>query len=78
MTPVNADMLEHLLNKYQYDRDKTNFVVNGFRSGFDLGYRGPTKNIRQIAPNLKFHVGNRIVLWNKVMKEVKLKRYAGQ
>ena len=29
------------------------------------------------APNLKLTVGNETILWNKVMKEVKAKRYAG-
>ena len=29
------------------------------------------------APNLKFRVGNPTILWNKVMKEVGLGRYAG-
>ena len=34
--------------------------------------------VKQTAQNLKFWgVGNKTVLWNQVMKEVKLKRYAG-
>ena len=33
--------------------------------------------MRRTSPNLKFHIGNENILWNKVMKEVKLKRYAG-
>ena len=34
--------------------------------------------VKQTVQNLKFWgVGNKTVLWNKVMKEVKLKRYAG-
>ena len=48
-------------------------------SGMDLaiGYKGPM-NIKQHARNLKFRgVGNATVLWNKVMKEVGLCRYAG-
>ena len=45
--------------------------------GFCLEYQGPT-DIQQRAPNLKLNgVGNPTVLWNKVMKEVKAKRYAG-
>ena len=51
-------------------------MINGFKNGFDLGYRGP-EDIQQTAPNLKFTVGNKLELWNKVMKEVQLKRYAG-
>ena len=34
--------------------------------------------IKQNAPNLKFQgVGNKVILWNKIMKEVKLKRFTG-
>ena len=51
-------------------------LVNGFHYGFDLGYRGP-KNVKQTANNLKITVGSATELWNKVMKEVKLGRYAG-
>ena len=29
------------------------------------------------SPNLKLSVGSEVDLWNKVMKEVKLKRFAG-
>ena len=50
--------------------------MNGFRNGFDLGYRGPER-VNITSPNLRFLVGNETVLWNKVMKEVKLGRYAG-
>ena len=56
---------------------KTEFLINGFENGFSLGYVGPD-DIKQTAPNLKFRgVGYKTILWNKVIKEVKLKRYAG-
>ena len=74
---MNADILENLLTEANYDDDKLMYIIDGFRHGFDLGYTGPMKNIRKTAPNLKFRVGNEVQLWNKVMKEVKLKRYAG-
>ena len=36
------------------------------------------KNVQVKSPNLKLEgVGDELTLWNKVMKEVKLKRYAG-
>ena len=76
MTPVNSDNLEQLLNESGYDKDKTNYLLEGFRNGFDLGYRGP-EQIQQTSANLKFVIGNKTELWNKVMKEVKEKRYAG-
>ena len=76
VTPVNPDVFECLLKESNYDPAKTKFVVNGFRHRFSLGYRGPTK-IKLNSPNLKLNVGDEIELWNKVMKEVRLKRYAG-
>ena len=48
--------------------------MNGFTDGFSIGYQGP-ENVQITAPNRG--VGNEVVLWNKVMKEVKLGRYAG-
>ena len=69
-------MLESVLKIAKYNEDETNFLCHGFKYGFDLGYEGPT-NLRQFSPNLKLRVGSRIELWNKVMKEVKLQRYAG-
>ena len=52
-------------------------MIDGFTNGFSIGYEGDPM-IRQTSPNLKFRgVGNKTVLWNKVMKEVKLKRFAG-
>ena len=76
MSPVDFLALESILRHTKFDKDKSNFLVSGFRDGFDLGYRGP-KHVKRFAPNLKFTVGNSTILWNKVMDEVKLKRYAG-
>ena len=51
--------------------------MNGFKYGFELGYEGDAE-VKITSPNLKFReVGNPTTLWNKVMKEVKEKRYAG-
>ena len=76
ITPVNVDVLEKLLNESHYSETETLFLVNGFRYGFELGYTGP-KMVRQTSHNLKIRVGSEMILWNKVMKEVKLKRFAG-
>ena len=76
MTPVNVDELEKLLIQTNYNKEKTEFLVKGFKEGFDLGYRGP-EEIKQESSNLKFTIGDKVELWNKVMKEVKEKRYAG-
>ena len=75
-TPVNADKLEQLLIQTQYPKDKTHKLVDGFKNGFDLGYRGKTK-VKLTSANLKLTIGNKTELWNKVMKRVQLKRYAG-
>ena len=76
VTPVNANRLEALLRETAYDSEKTQWVLDGFRNGFDLGYRRPS-NLQRRAPNLKLRVGSELELWNKVMKEVKLDRFAG-
>ena len=77
-TPVDADKLEQLLIETDYDSEKTKYLVKGFQEGFSLGYEGQW-NIKLTAPNLKFQegVGSETELWNKVMKEVQAKRYAG-
>ena len=72
----DADVLHELLRESNYDQKESEFLVQGFKHGFDLGYRGP-KKIKVEAKNLKFSIGDEIELWNKVMKEVELKRYAG-
>ena len=75
--PVWVDKLENLLTESKYNKEKSQFLIDGFRHGFSLGYAGKT-NVKIRSPNLKFRgVGNKTNLWNKVMKEVKLKRYAG-
>ena len=76
ITPVDVKELETLLNETGYNKEKTSRLIQGFKEGFDLGYQGP-HNIKKTPPNLKLQVGNEKILWNKVMKEVKEKRYAG-
>ena len=73
---MNTQALENLLHQSQYDEQKTQYLIQGFTNGFDLGYRGD-RTVRRSAPNLKFTIGNETQLWNKVMQEVQAKRYAG-
>ena len=75
-TPVKWQVFENFLKEANYDAKETTFLVQGFKEGFDLGYQGPT-NRQSRAHNLPFHIGNRVQLWNKLMKEVKLKRVTG-
>ena len=76
VTPVDADELEILLCETKYDKQKSKYLIDGFRKGFEIGYRGK-RDVKLEAPNLKLTVGSKIELWNKVMKEVKENRYAG-
>ena len=76
-TPVNVATLKDLLEQSEYDPKETEFLIDGFKNGFSIGYSGPP-NVKVKAPNLKFReVGDPITLWNKVMKEVKERRYVG-
>ena len=76
VTPVNVERYAELLAISGYDKKKSDFLIDGFKHGFSIGYSGSMK-LKRTAPNLRLRVGNETVLWNKVMKEVKLKRYAG-
>ena len=73
---MNYNALESMLTETDYKKLEIDFLINGFRNGFDIGYRGNTQ-IKRKSPNLKFRVSNRTILWNKIMKEVNLKRFTG-
>ena len=76
MTPVNVQNFKKLLEQSEYNAEKTAWVIDGFTNGFSLGYQG-NQDVQITSQNLKLRVGSKTVLWNKVMKEVKLKRFAG-
>ena len=48
-TPIKVDILEKMLIDTKYDKQKTQYLVDRFKNGFDIGYRGPT--IRQDLSN---------------------------
>ena len=75
-TPVDADKLHQLLVLSCFDKQKTKILVDGFRNGFDIGYRGPYFRESR-SENIPITVGTHLELWNKIMKEVKLGRVAG-
>ena len=54
-------------------------MFEGFSNGFSLNYDGPLKeaHVKRFAPNLKLSIGSQLELWEKVMKEVSLGRFAG-
>ena len=76
VTPVDWRALQKLLEQANYDKSEKEFLVNGFKNGFPIGYEG-NRDVRQVSRNLPFTIGDKITLWNKVMKEVKEGRYAG-
>ena len=76
VTPIDPDILMQLLAETRFDKVKASKLVKGFREGFDLGYTGPMDR-RDTADNLPFTVGDPYDMWEKIMKEVKLSRYAG-
>ena len=76
-TPIKADILAQLLEEANYNKIETDYLVSGFRCGFDLEYCGPWKR-SDVANNLPFRngVGSPAILWEKMIKEVKLGRFA--
>ena len=73
---MDYQCLHELLIESEYDLEETEFLIDGFQHGLSIGYEG-NPHVKLTAPNMKFRVGNKVLLWNKVMKEVKLKRFAG-
>ena len=67
---------EKLLLEHNYPKEQRQFLLNGCTKGFDIGYQGPKIRASK-SDNIPFTIGNEAELWNKVMKEVKLGRYAG-
>ena len=76
ITPVKVGKLVEYLVQTNYPYKKTQFLQHGFEQGFDIGYKGPEKCCSKLN-NLPFTVGDKVELWNKLMKEVKLGRVAG-
>ena len=73
VTPVNVKVLKQLLIESNYDKKETDFLISGFTHGFSLGYEG-SFDVKLRAPNLRLaNETEEILLWNKVMKEVKEK-----
>ena len=69
-------MFKQLLIQANYDPGEIEFLYNGFKKGFPIGYMGPQDRV-QYARNLPLRCGSKTQLWNKMMKEVQLKRFAG-
>ena len=76
VTPIKSDVLGRLLKQTNYDKNKTKYLIEGFNKGFRIGYDGPTDRQDQ-SHNIPIMIGSKTEMWNKVMKEVKARRYAG-
>ena len=76
VTPIRHEVLGKLLQESGYDPNETQFLIDGFQNGFDLCYFGPVNRQSQ-SQNLPFTVGDKQILWNKLLKEIKLGRVAG-
>ena len=76
VTPINVERLDHHLTTTNYnERDKL-CLLNGFRHGFDIGYRGPQKR-KNLSNNIPISVGSEQEMLDKLLKKVKLWRHAG-
>ena len=76
ITPVKVDRLERLLRATNYDTAETEYLIEGFTNGFDLGYQGPVDR-QDTSTNLPLRIGSKRDIWSKLMTEVKTKRVAG-
>ena len=78
VTPIKIDRFEELMKASGYEESKIKFLIDGFKNGFDIGYEGPM-NRRAVSKNIPIDpkLGGKVTLWNKIMKEVELKRFAG-
>ena len=65
-----------MLIEANYCKTKTSKLIKGFKEGFDIGYCGPMQSVSE-SENIPLKIGTQGEMWNKVMKEVKEKRYAG-
>ena len=75
-TVMDGNKFAQLLNEAGYDPKEIEFIHNGFTRGFPLEYHGP-KNRRLKSCNMPLRCGSKVQLWNKMIKEVNLKRFAG-
>ena len=76
VTPINKDELSYWLQTSGYDKNEAKFLVEGFTNRFDINYNGPV-NRKDESKNIPFHTGNKEILWEKIMSEVKERRYSG-
>ena len=76
VTLIRIETFEQLLIQADYDREEILHLKDGFTNGFDLSYRGPLDR-QDRSSNLPLKIGLHQEIWDKLLKEVKLKRHAG-
>ena len=77
VTPVKADLLGKMLRLANYDTNETDYLVQGFSNGFSLEYEG-TFDRSDYSENIPLRdIGTPRDLWEKMMKEIRLKHFAG-
>ena len=76
VTPINVDRLKYYMKLTHFDEVKSRALLKGFTEGFDIGYREPSDR-RDFAANIPITVGSEEELWQKIMKEVKARRFSG-
>ena len=73
---MDTDQLEDQLKQYDYNKKESEFLIDGFRNGFEIGYRG-NRLLQRKSLNLRLECSSPEILWSKMMKEVMLKQFAG-
>ena len=78
ITPVSVSHLHEALIESKYDAAKVNYLIEGFTNGFSLEYNGHWER-QDTAKNIPIdaNLASEEDLWIKMMKEVKLKHFAG-
>ena len=76
ITLVKVEVLVKQLEDAGYPSTETEFLRQGFTQVFNIGYGGPQQRCSR-SENIPFTIGNSVILWNKLMKEVKFGRVAG-
>ena len=75
-TPVDAEAFAQAMSQAGYEGKKIDYLYQGFKYDFDIEYAGPQIR-RSVSDNIPLKIGSKTQFWNKLIKEVKLKRVTG-
>ena len=69
-TPIDVNKFIKLLEMANYQpKTELKFLKERFTQGFSIGYEGP-QDRQNKSRNIPFTVGNKYIMWEKIMKEV--------